>query len=108
MFLIFHGLMKNEHGATAIGYAVIKLADFRRRHCHHEQRRHQDQCRAGQCREHNQVRVATPGANDRDALPKPGAVSGGGAGLVRTDASFSKRSAITSLFWWAASLFHFG
>jgi hypothetical protein len=41
-------------------------------------------------------------------LPKPGAVSGGGAGLVRTDASFSKRSTITSLFWWAASLLHFG
>ncbi len=73
MFLIFHGLMKNEHGATAIEYAAINLAHCRRRHCRDEQRR-----RSGRRR-----------------------------GLVDAGGIFSGRPALTSLFWWAASLLHF-
>jgi hypothetical protein len=50
MFLIFHGPMKNGHGAAAIEYTAINLDHFRGRHWRDEQLRRQDQSRAEQRR----------------------------------------------------------
>ena len=106
MFLIFHGPMKNGHGATAIEYTAINLDHFRGRHWRDEQLRRQDQSRAEQRRDDKQVGVERPAANDRDALAKLGGVSGCRAGVVHAGTLLSNRPVIASPFWWAASLFH--
>lgn len=107
MFLIFHGPMKNRHGATAIEYTAINLDHFRDRHRRDERLRRQDQPRAEQRRDHKQARIERPAIDDRAVLAKPGGVSGCRVGIVHAGPLVSNRPAMASLFWRAASLLHF-
>ena len=107
MFLIFHGPMKNRHGATAIEYTAINLDHFRGRYWRDEPPRRRDQSGAEQRRDRRPARVERPAADDRAALAKPDDVRGWRIGLGHAEALFSNGPATASLFWWAASLLHF-
>lgn len=107
MFLIFHGPMKNRHGATAIEYTAINLDHFRDRHRRDERLRRRDLSRAEQRRDHEQASIERPAIDDRAALATPLGVSGCHVGIVHARPLVSDRPAMASLFWWAASLLHF-